>query len=83
MDEDPAPRPPSYGGSRVEADDTDEDAAELDGLKEAMRDELTRAAREELDLLRAEAASGDEKAARILERLTKALARKRRSRPRP
>jgi hypothetical protein len=45
-------------------------------LREALRDELTQAARDEMDRLRAEAAAGDEKAARLLERLGQAIARK-------
>jgi hypothetical protein len=63
--------------------ETDEnDTSGLDDLRDALRDELTRAAREEMARLRAEAAAGDAKAARILERLEKALARKRRTGPR-
>jgi hypothetical protein len=61
----------------MEADEND--TSDLDGLKEALRDELTRAAREEMARLRAEAAAGDVEAARVLRRLEKALARKRRT----
>jgi hypothetical protein len=52
-----------------------------DDLREALRDELTKAACEEMDKLRAEAAAGDAMAAKVLERLEAALKRKRRAGP--
>jgi UDP:flavonoid glycosyltransferase YjiC (YdhE family) len=62
--------------------DNHEENAGLGDLREALGDKLTQAAREEMARLRAEAA-GEARAAKVLERLARALARKRREGPNP
>jgi hypothetical protein len=64
-------------------DDSDDVAGDdLDDLKDALRDQLPRAASEEMARLHDEAAADDSEAAGILARLEKALARKQAGPPR-
>jgi hypothetical protein len=56
--------------------EADEDAANLDDLRETLRDELTRAASEVMDRLRAEAQAGDAEGAAAEGRLDRGQAQR-------